>query len=529
MTKALLKKQLLETFAWVYKDKKTGTFRSAKGLILYALLYLMVFVSVGSMFYLTADALCQPLVMAGMGWMYWCLMGLLGVFLGVFGSVFTTYSSLYGAKDNDLLLAMPIPVSRILLVRLLGVYAIGLMYQLLVMIPAILVWFVNAPFSPVGAVCVLLSPLVLSVLVLVLSAVLGWVVALVVGRLKHKNLITVIVSLAFIAAYYYVYSKASAMLQTLLQNIAAVGEKIRSVLYPLYHMGLAAEGNPLSMLIFTAIIAGLFLVVYLVLSRSFLRLATTNRGSAKTVYKARRQKTRTLEGALLQKEFRRYLGSSIYMLNCSLGVLLMPIAAVLLIYNAGSMQTMLAIPMLRQILPLLSVGAVCMILSMNDLTAPSVSLEGKNLWILQAFPVPARKALEAKLKLHLLLTVIPAIPLVAAVEWVIKPDLLNGVLMPVAILLFIVLMAALGLCVNLKMPNLNWTSETVPVKQSMSVTVALFGGWVIVMAFAGLYVLLNSILSPGVYLALVCGLLLVFSGILLRWLFTRGAEIFDSL
>ena len=35
------------------------------------------------------------------------LMGLLAVFLGAFGSVFNTYSGLYLAKDNDLLLSMP--------------------------------------------------------------------------------------------------------------------------------------------------------------------------------------------------------------------------------------------------------------------------------------------------------------------------------------------------------------------------------------------------------------------------------------
>ena len=35
---------------------------------------------------------------------------MLAIVLGAFGSVFNTYSSLYLAKDNDLLLSMPIPV-----------------------------------------------------------------------------------------------------------------------------------------------------------------------------------------------------------------------------------------------------------------------------------------------------------------------------------------------------------------------------------------------------------------------------------
>ena len=35
--------------------------------------------------------------------------------LGIFGSVFNTFASLYQAKDNDLLLSLPIPIYAIIL------------------------------------------------------------------------------------------------------------------------------------------------------------------------------------------------------------------------------------------------------------------------------------------------------------------------------------------------------------------------------------------------------------------------------
>lgn len=529
MTKALFKKQMLEVFSWLYKDRKTGKLRSAQGILMYAILYLVVFVSLGSLFYGAAGALCEPLVAADMGWLYWCLMGLLSIFLGVFGSVFNTYSSLYSAKDNDLLLSMPIPISRIMLVRLFGVYTMGLMYELIVMVPTVLVWFIKAPFSLVGAVCAILIPFVLSVFVLVLSAVLGWVVALIAGKLKHKNFITVVISLVFIVAYYYVYSKAYAILQLLLQNAEAVGQTMKSALYPLYQMGLAAEGNILSMLVFTAIIGGLFLIVYAVLSRSFLSLATANRGAPKSEYKEKKQTAKSVAGALLQKELRRFTGSANYMLNCGMGILLMPIAAVLLVWKAQTVRDFLAVPFIQAYIPLLAVGAICMIATMNDITAPSVSLEGKNLWLLQSFPVTGKQVLAAKLKLHLLLTLIPAIPLMAAVEWLIKPAPAFAVLIPIVTALFVLLMASLGLFINLKMPNLNWTSEIVPIKQSMSVMIALFGGWAIIVAFTGLYIPLESVFSPLAYLVFIAGLLLVSSILLLRWLFTKGARLLRTL
>ena len=529
MMKALFKKQMLEVFSWLYKNRKTGKHRSVKGIVGSVVLYLFLFGFLGAIFYVVADMLCVPLVASKVGWLYWCLMGLITIFLGVFGSVFNTYSSLYSAKDNDFLLSLPIPTSQILFVRLFGVYAIGLMYELIVFIPTALVWFMKAPFSLAGTICIALIAFLLSVFVLVLSAILGWMVAFIAGKLKHKNMITVFLSLAFIAAYYYVYGKAYSILQSILANAEAVGDRLKSVLYPLYQMGRAAEGNIPSMLIFTAIIGGLFLIVYAVLSHSFLSLATANRGNVKKAYKKDKFKTRTVDGALLQKELRRFMGSANYMLNCGLGIIFMPIVAGMLLWKAWMIREILLSPFLQQYAPLLAVGGICMIATMNDITSPSVSLEGKNLWIAQSLPVSSKQVLAAKLKLHLLLTVLPAIPLLAVVEWLLRPNMAFAALIPVATLLFIVFMATLGLCVNLKIPNLNWTSEIVPIKQSMSVMIALFGGWIIIAALAVIYGFLGYVLSPLVYLVLISAVFLILDILLLRWLFTRGAKIFCTL
>ena len=173
MTKALLKKQLLEVFSWLYRDRKTGKNRSKGGIALYAVLYLLLFGTLAGMFFSAAMMLCAPLAQAGLTWLYFALMGLISVALGAFGSVFNTYSSLYLAKDNDLLLSMPIPTRSILLARLSGVYAMGLLYELLVMLPTLLVYYIAGSPSPLSVVLSLLLPLLLSVVVLTLSCALG--------------------------------------------------------------------------------------------------------------------------------------------------------------------------------------------------------------------------------------------------------------------------------------------------------------------------------------------------------------------
>ena len=529
MTRALFKKQMLEVFSWLYQDSKSGKHRSTKGIIFFALLYLLLFGFLSVIFAFLAKVLCAPMISANMEWLYWCLMGLVAIFFGVFGSVFNTYSSLYQAKDNDLLLSMPIPVSRILPIRLSGVYAMGLMYELIVMIPTMIIRFATAPVSAAGTIHILLIPLVLSLLILVLSAVLGWVVALIASKVKHKNVITVVISLIFIAVYYYFYARVYSLLQELLLHLDAVGNTMKNVFYPLYHMGFAAEGSVLSMLIFTAIVLAVTVITYWVLSRSFLKLTTANRGSVKTIYKDKAVKPVSVQSALLRKELQRFTGSANYMLNCGLGIILMPVSAVALIWKADVIREFITIPEFADYIPLLATAVICLLTAMNDMTAPSVSLEGENLWIAQSLPVSGRQVLRAKLILHLLLTWIPAIPLVVVLEWLVRPKLLCAVLLPLLAVLFPLLMAEIGLSLNLKMPNFHWTSEIVPIKQSLPVAVALFGGWLIVIVFAGIYVLLRNVIGVNAFLALLCAVLFITAGWLHHWLMTRGARIFETL
>ena len=161
MTKALFRKQMMEVFSWLYKDKKSGKNRTKGGIIGFAVLYLLLFGFLGGIFYVTANMLCAPLYEIGFGWLYFALMGLIAVALGVFGSVFNTYSTLYQAKDNDLLLSMPVPTMYILTARLSGVYIMGFMYEIIVMIPTLIAWFMYADCNVAGIVFSILIPFIM--------------------------------------------------------------------------------------------------------------------------------------------------------------------------------------------------------------------------------------------------------------------------------------------------------------------------------------------------------------------------------
>ena len=535
MLKVLLKKQMTEVFRAYYYNPKTGKARSRGGTIarLVAFAALMIVV-LGGMFGFLAALLCAPLYTAGYGWLYFTLFSLFAVFLGAFGSVFNTYSGLYLSKDNDLLLAMPIPIWKIIAARLLGVYLLGAMYAAIIYLPAMIVYWVIVPFS----VGVLLGPLVqfllLTLFVLCLSCLLGYVVAKISQKLKNKSAITVIVSLVFFGAYYFFYAKAQSMITALLANITRYGDAIRRSVV-LYAVGKAGEGDALYLLCSLGAVAVLFALTWALLSKTFLGIATAGGGAASAKRRAERAAgQKSIGAALLGKELQRLGKTPAYMLNCAMGTLFLLIVGVFLLVRGSTLLNNIEdlLAFFPGIAPAALAVALCFAASVNDITTPSVSLEGKSLWILRSLPVTTRQILRAKLSLHLLLT-LPGVLFAGVCGAVVLGGahitVAQGALVVLLPLLFSVLSALFGLVLGIRYANVQWTNEIVPIKQSGSVFVALFGGMLFVMLLGGGYFLLAPLLGVTGYLSVCCALVAVLCALCALWLRRRGEALFEQL
>lgn len=532
MVRTLVHKQLLEIFRSYFYNAKTGKARSKAVTAVYILLFVLLMVGLlGGVFTMLALLLCGELAAVGADWFYFALIAVLASLFGILGSVFNTYASLYLAKDNDLLLSMPIPTGVIMFSRLLTVYLMGLMYSITILLPAILVYWITVDFSPAVFCGGLILVLLVSVFVLLLSCGLGWVVARISLKLKRKSFLTVLISLLFFGAYYYFCFRWQALITGLLTNADAYAAAVRSGAYPLYAAGQAAAGHWGFMAIDTAAMAALLVITWRLLSRSFLAIATSSAAVSKAVYREQTARVQSPARALLRKELLRFTASPTYMLNCGLGVVILPLAAVFLVWKGGSLLELL--PELlgpeEAGIPVLLSAAACAMAAMNDMTAPAVSLEGKCLWLLRSLPVTPWQILQAKLRLQLLLTA-PAVLVFAAAIRILFPltiwQLLLTALVP---LLFTVLSALLGLFLGLKMPNLTWTSEITPIKQSMAVLLTLLAGfgWTLLMVFGWFW--LGSRLGMTGYLAAAAAAAVLLSAILYIWLRGKGTRLLADL
>jgi len=538
MIRNLIKINVTALFAGVFRRLRGGKKLRLVSVILIGLLVIYVvcaiLFAVGAMFY----GLCAPLFSAGLAWLYFALEGILVFAICFIGGIFMVQSQIFSARDNELLLSMPIKPPAILIGRLSALLIIEYVFELVVMLPVFVVLLIRGNISQLpalGIVFYFIAAVLLPLLALAVGCLVGWLVALAASRMRKKNLPTLILSLLFLAAYLWGYTRLMGNLNALVSNGVEIAEAVRRTLLPAYHLGVAiADGNVLSFLIFAVCAIVPFTLMCVLLSVSFVKLTTAGRGAKKLEYHEKTARASGARMALLKRELRHYWASPMYIINTSLGVIAALVLAVILIVRPG-LITGVFDPGAGVFSGIDAGLAAAIVLSalaaVNFVSAPTISLEGKNLWIVKSLPAPTRDILMSKVGLQLAVC-IPAIFVAGIVSIAALP---NGgaittvltLVMPASVTL---MFSLLGVTLNLAFPRFDWLNEIQPVKQGASTMLSMFGGMALIAALAIVYIfLLSGALAPDIYLLLCTLVFIIASAGLYLYLIKGGCRRFDAL
>ena len=105
----------------------------------------------------------------------------------------------------------------------------------------------------------------------------------------------------------------------------------------------------------------------------------------------------------------------------------------------------------------------------------------------------------------------------------------TAALLAAVTLLAVVLLALLGLFLGLKLPNLTWTSEITPIKQSACVAITLFSGWGYTLLLVSGYLLAGRHIGAAGYLGCFAAATLLACAMLFLWLKKKGGAVFAAL
>ena len=212
-----------------------------------------------------------------------------------------------------------------------------------------------------------------------------------------------------------------------------------------------------------------FALVYWVLSRTLIRLATRNRGFSRIEYREKPLKTGSASVALLKKELFHFGANGMYIMNAALGSFFTLAAAVALaLYRDLPVIAAASIPEIAPYLPAAATVMICLLESTNIISAPSVSLEGKNLWIVKVIPVSAATVLFSKVNCHLVIALPPAVLASFSIILVLRPSPMGIAAVLILPAVFTFFCALLGIVLNLLFPKFDYINDVAVVKQGIS-------------------------------------------------------------
>lgn len=465
--KALLKVKILGLLKKSLQSKKSK--QSIAKTILMALLFIYVGVVFFGMFYVMFDTIIEPFHLLHLNWLYFAIMAIMVIMLCFIGSVFLTEHELYEAKDNDLLLSMPISNYHILLSRLCTILLLDYVFELLIVIPAFIVYMRFTSMHMLQIITFMIVILTLPFMVMALTMIMAWLVATIMKKIRYKNIVTVVLWLVFFSIYMFVVMSIQDYIVVLIQNGESIAQAIEKSLFPIYHLALSiSESNIISLGIYLLSVFIPFGIVFYILSINFIKLTTSKGKEKKRIYKEKPMKEKGLLYSLYIREIKHFFSNPMIILNGMTGTLMTVIACVALCFYKDDLR------LLVQQLPFLDIYVVaiaCIISismgSLNIISASLISLEGQNLWILKSLPIQEKDILLAKLLLHLSICLPGHILFGLVISIILGFSVFDSLLVIIVPCLMTTFVALIGLLLNLWKPRFDWINETVCVKQSM--------------------------------------------------------------
>lgn len=525
MWKALCKRQLLELLCGNNKKrrtkiKKTSPIGMALLILLLVALFSVIFFGYGMM-------MAEAMYLADVSWLFFAFAGALALLLGLFGSAYLVKGQLYEAKDNELLLAMPIPPITILTVRLLFLWVQTFLLEAVAIVPMWIAYLCYAPLTLANFSGVLLMLLSLPTISLAIACFLARLLSFLMARVKHKSLVAMGGFFTGMVLYFVVCFWMNQFIDELLLNVAAFAERIKAI-YPLYILGKAMAGDALAIVVLTVLFFAIAALCIYYLAQNFFKICAGERGVIRNKKEAKIGARRSVFTALLLREVKRLWNIPIYFMNAVLGGVFLLIAGVGLLIEKSSIDEIFAmVPELAMYTPLIALGLLGFFACTATTTTATISLEGKAITILQSMPVPTKMVFLSKLALHMLFLGSSNVFFAIAASIALSVPLLQTMQLLVIAVLLSVFTGILGLLLNLWLPNLNYNTPTQAVKQGAPVLLFMLFGYLLIAAFVLLFI--YTPLTVSTFLT-VCVLVLTLLVMLAVWWLNKwGLHRFETL
>ena len=409
-------------------------------------------------------------------------------------TMFYSNGILFGSRDMNMLSSLPVTASEVIGSKFLFMYLLNFLIGFSFMVSGGIVWIANTEVDILRVSFYFAAVFFVPLIPMCIASCIGVLIVFAASRFKSRNVLALVFSFAALGVIGYIGISSMQTGSDDIGNLGAMLAKQITGMYPLSKLFLTYFSFP----VFAGM--GAFLILSIVTFYLFVKIVSLKYGllnalsntTSKYVNHKGIIKRKSPFATLYQKELGRFFSSYMTVLNTGLGVILLcGFSILLLITSPQQIGTYAGVEDINTFLSNYAPIVIASMLSLSCPAASSISLEGKNVWILQSSPVSIKMILNSKLAVNFTLHAFGYF--FAVFAFIAKLDMnfiqfIGLLIIPICYSSFI---AVLGISLNKKYPNYEWDSEMLVVKQSIPVIISGVIGMVVVV----MPILLNWFLS----------------------------------
>ncbi|WP_312287742.1 putative ABC transporter permease subunit [Terrisporobacter sp.] len=460
------------------------------------------------------------------------ILGIIGCTMATFfTSIYKASSYLFQSKDYEMLSSLPIKQSSILSSKIIMLVINNYLFAIpLLLIPGI-VYFIKVDtgilYFPFLIILILTTPLIPTII----SSIIAFIITNISSRSKKNNLLSIILNLSLVAIILLLSFNLQNIMMSLVQNSSSIIEATQKLYIPAYYFVDALKNDNIgSLLIFVLIsIVPTVLFAY-IFANNFNKINSKLSETYKTNnYKFKGLKSSKPVIALLNKEFKRYFSSTIYVMNTFVGMIMLFIFTVaIVVIGYDKIAQILEIAVVKEMIVLQIIGITLFCIIMTNTACVSISLEGKNLWILKSSPIKEMDIFKSKILLNIILTMPIAIICFMTLSFRLGFDIKSTTLVILTIILISIFSATLGIFINLLYPKMDFTSDVAVVKRGASVIISMISNVGFIALICGLgYILGISNINTFLLFGNIITVISIFT--VYKLLKNKGTKMFRSL
>ena len=530
----LVKIDLIHSYSINKLSKKHNKKRNLGGLVATIILSIFLFVSVS-------------FVMLSMGMIAKEINQL--DFLLVFGytvasfMVFTVTISkanslLFEGKDFELLMSMPLKPKTIVLSKMISLLLLNYLSFGLLLIPCIVVYGILSQASIIFYIMGLISLIVGPFLIVSVCSYISYLLGIALKKVKSKSIIRSIFSLIIFIVVFFLYTSFA-------NNMEYTGDPSLEHEYFEIYFGTMKEnfmkyypiskllvlgltGNWLYYLIYLLLMLVPFSLLILFVGKNFLKanmrakVTYTNKN-----FKLKEQKQSSKIISLLKRDFKRFFSSSTQVLNIGIGPIMSTIMLMIMIFNAQQNTEIEGEQLFGTLQPILLLLSAGFAFGLMPSTASSISLEGKNFWILKSSPIKTKDVFISKVMFYLIICLPFIIINTVIITMLSNLKLLNTILVFIIQLILVLTYSVEGLWINILTPKFDWDNEVKAIKQGTGPLLSLLVGLALGLVLYIVPIILTLLNFNGL-IALLINSIVVLT-IMSLILFTHGKKKYEKI